>query len=89
MAELHELSAAELSRLYAAGEASPVEVTHAVIAHIARWEPQLCALYAYDPQGALAQARESEARWRAGQALSPLDGVPLTLKIFGLTLLYF
>ena len=80
MAELHELSAAELSRLYAAGEASPVEVTQAVIAHIARWESQLCALYAYDPQGALAQARESEARWRAGQALSPLDGVPLTLK---------
>ena len=80
MAELHELSAAELSRLYATGEASPVEVAQAVIAHIARWEPQLCALYAYDPQGALAQARESESRWRAGQALSPLDGVPLTLK---------
>ena len=80
MSELHELSAAELSRLYAAGEASPVEVTQAVIAHIARWEPQLCALYAYDPDSALQQARASEARWRAGQALSPLDGVPLTLK---------
>jgi Asp-tRNA(Asn)/Glu-tRNA(Gln) amidotransferase A subunit family amidase len=80
MAELHELSAAELSRLYATGAASPVEVTQAVIAHIARWEPRLCALYAYDPEGALGQARESEARWRAGQALSPLDGVPLTLK---------
>jgi len=80
MSELHELSAAELSRLYAAGEASPVEVTRAVIAHIARWEPQLCALYAYDPDSALQQARASEARWRAGQALSPLDGVPLTLK---------
>jgi Asp-tRNA(Asn)/Glu-tRNA(Gln) amidotransferase A subunit family amidase len=80
MAELHELSAAELSRLYATGEASPVEVAQAVIAHIARWEPRLCALYAYDPEGALGQARESEARWRAGQALSPLDGVPLTLK---------
>jgi Asp-tRNA(Asn)/Glu-tRNA(Gln) amidotransferase A subunit family amidase len=80
MSDLHELSAAALSRLYAAGEASPVEVTQAVIAHIARWEPQLCALYAYDPEGALGQARESEARWRAGRALSPLDGVPLTLK---------
>jgi aspartyl-tRNA(Asn)/glutamyl-tRNA(Gln) amidotransferase subunit A len=80
MAELHELSAAELSRLYATSEASPVEVAQAVIAHIARWEPQLCALYAYDPEGALGQARESEARWRAGRALSPIDGVPLTLK---------
>ncbi|MFN9281770.1 MAG: amidase [Betaproteobacteria bacterium] len=80
MSALHELSAAQLSRLYATGEASPVEVTQAVIAHIARWEPRLCALYAYDPDGALQQARASEARWRAGQALSPLDGVPLTLK---------
>ena len=80
MAELHELSAAELSRLYVTSEASPVEVTQAVIAHIARWEPQLCALYAYDPDSAMVQARESEARWRAGRALSPLDGVPLTLK---------
>ena len=80
MAELHELSAAQLSRLYGTGAVSPLEVTRAVIAHIARWEPRLCALYAYDPEGALGQARESEARWRAGQALSPLDGVPLTLK---------
>ena len=80
MSALHELSAAQLSRLYATGEASPVEVTQAVIAHIARWEPRLCALYAYDPEGALGQARESEARWRAGRALSPIDGVPLTLK---------
>jgi Asp-tRNA(Asn)/Glu-tRNA(Gln) amidotransferase A subunit family amidase len=80
MSALHELSAAQLSRLYATGDASPVEVTQAVIAHIARWEPRLCALYAYDPDGALQQARESEARWRAGQARSPLDGVPLTLK---------
>ena len=80
MSALHELSAAQLSRLYATGEASPVEVTQAVIAHIARWEPRLCALYAYDPDSALQQARESEARWRAGQARSPIDGVPLTLK---------
>ena len=80
MAELHELSAAQLTRLYATGAVSPLEVTRAVIAHIARWEPRLCALYAYDPDSALQQARESEARWRAGQALSPLDGVPLTLK---------
>jgi Asp-tRNA(Asn)/Glu-tRNA(Gln) amidotransferase A subunit family amidase len=80
MAGLHELSAAELSRLYAAGAASPVEAVRAVVEHIARWEPQLCALYAYDPEGALAAARASESRWRAGAPLSALDGVPLTLK---------
>ena len=31
-------------------------------------------------ESALAQARASEARWRAGQPLSPLDGVPVTIK---------
>jgi len=80
MAELHALGAAEMSRLYAAGETSPVEVVRSVIDHIARWEPKLCALYAHDPDSALQQARASEARWRAGAPLSPLDGVPLTLK---------
>ena len=80
MPGLHELSAAELSRLYATRAASPVEAVRAVIDHIARWEPRLCALYAYDPDAALAAARAAEARWQAGAPLSPLDGVPLTLK---------
>ncbi len=78
--KLHELSATELSALYAAGTASPLEVARAVIAHIEHWEPQLCATYAFDPEGALAMARESEARWRAGKPLHALDGVPVLLK---------
>jgi Asp-tRNA(Asn)/Glu-tRNA(Gln) amidotransferase A subunit family amidase len=80
MASLHELSAHELSQAYAAGTVSPVEVTQAVIDHIGRWEPALGATYAFDPDGALHAARASEARWRAGQALGPLDGVPVTVK---------
>ena len=80
MAQLHQLSAAELGALYARREASPVEVVRAVIDHIARCEPTLQALYAYDPERALADARASEARWSDGHPLSPLDGVPGTLK---------
>lgn len=80
MAALHTLGAAELAALYATGEASPVEVATEVLAHIARREPQLYALYALDAEAALAQARASEARWRAGTPLSPLDGVPGTIK---------
>jgi len=80
MAQLHELSAAELSARYATGEVSPVEALEAVLAHIARWEPQLCALYAFDPEGARAAAREAEARWRGGAPRSALDGVPVTIK---------
>jgi aspartyl-tRNA(Asn)/glutamyl-tRNA(Gln) amidotransferase subunit A len=80
MAELHTLSAAELSALFASSEASPVEAARAVIAHIARWEPHLKATYAFDPEGALAMAARSEARWHAGTPLSAIDGVPVTIK---------
>jgi Asp-tRNA(Asn)/Glu-tRNA(Gln) amidotransferase A subunit family amidase len=51
-----------------------------VIAHVERSEPKLHALYAYDPERALAAARASEARWTDGQPLSAIDGVPGTLK---------
>ncbi|MCU7374395.1 amidase [Paucibacter sp. O1-1] len=78
-APLFSLSAVELLDGYRRRAFSPVEVTQAVLAHIGQWEPQLCALYAPDPEAALAQARASEARWLKGEALA-LDGVPLTLK---------
>jgi aspartyl-tRNA(Asn)/glutamyl-tRNA(Gln) amidotransferase subunit A len=77
---LHRLGAAQLAALYRQREVSPVEVVQAVIDHIARWEPELHALYAYDPDAALAAARASELRWRQGQPLSVLDGVTVTIK---------
>lgn len=77
---LNELGAAELAGAYRAGTLSPVEVAQAVLDHMARWEPALCATYLLRPELTLAQARASEARWRAGQPLSALDGVPMTLK---------
>jgi aspartyl-tRNA(Asn)/glutamyl-tRNA(Gln) amidotransferase subunit A len=78
--ELHALGAAQLAALYRQRDVSPVDATQAVIERIARWEPQLQALYAYEPQAALASARASEARWREGSPLSALDGVPVTIK---------
>ncbi|RZL87966.1 MAG: amidase, partial [Variovorax sp.] len=51
----------------------------AVLAHAERREGELHALCAVDAEGALAAARDSEARWRAGTSLA-LDGVPVTLK---------
>ncbi len=80
MTGLHQLGAAELLALYARREASPLEATRAVIAHIEAWEPHLRATYAFDPEGALAQARASEARWLQRQPQGRLDGVPTLLK---------
>jgi len=80
MADLHQLGAEELAALYRRRKASPVEAVRAVLAHIERCEPDLHALYAFDPDAALVAACASEARWADGQPLSGLDGVPGTLK---------
>jgi Asp-tRNA(Asn)/Glu-tRNA(Gln) amidotransferase A subunit family amidase len=52
----------------------------AVIAQIARREPELGALYAYDPDNARQLAAESTWRWDRGAACGKLDGVPATVK---------
>ncbi|HET7031481.1 MAG TPA: amidase family protein, partial [Casimicrobiaceae bacterium] len=79
-AELCFLSAHELVRFYASRRVSPVEVTRAILAHIARANPQVNALYLVDAEGALAAARSSEERWRRNAPKGVLDGVPVTLK---------
>src|SRR5688572_13079176 len=80
MAAIHERSAAELSAAYSRGELSPLEVTRAFLERIEAWEPRINAMYRVQRDGALDQARASEARWRAGRPLSALDGVPITIK---------
>ena len=59
MTEIHDLSAVELLARYRAKSLSPSEVFAAVEKHIARWEPHIKALYAYDPEGARAEAKAS------------------------------
>ena len=80
MTDLADLSAVALVEAYRARRLSPVEVVDAVIARIDAWEPQLNALWAYDPDAARAGARQSEARWAKGEPLGAIDGVPLTIK---------
>ena len=80
MTTLHDLSAHDMAAAFRRGTVSPVDMTLAVIAHVERWEPRLCATWAFDPEGALAMARASEQRFRQGAPLSPLDGVPCTIK---------
>ncbi|RQO83747.1 amidase [Acidovorax sp. FJL06] len=80
MTALHDLPAHELLAAYRQRTLSPVEVTEAVLAHIARWEPHIQATYLLRPEAALAQARASEARWLRGEPQGALDGVPSTIK---------
>lgn len=85
MSGLNWKTAAELAQGYAAGDFSPTEVLADCIAQADRLEQSLNALVPVDPAVAEAQAAVSAARWRAGAALGPLDGVPVLVKDLLLT----
>lgn len=74
------ISAAQLTTLYARRELSPLEVIDANLKRAAELQPSLNALVSIDAEGARLAAKASEARWRKGEPLSPLDGVPTTIK---------
>ena len=80
MTALHDLSAEELSAQFRSGKLSPVEAAKAVLARIESYEPKLNAMYVIDAEGALSQAAGAEKRWREKRPLSPIDGVPITIK---------
>jgi Asp-tRNA(Asn)/Glu-tRNA(Gln) amidotransferase A subunit family amidase len=80
MTDLADTPATALAYAFASGELSPLELIEDVLARVTAWDADLCATYALDPDAALNAARASEARWRSDTALSPLDGVPVTIK---------
>jgi aspartyl-tRNA(Asn)/glutamyl-tRNA(Gln) amidotransferase subunit A len=80
MAATQDLDAIQVAAQYADGALSPVDVTRACLERIAACESKLNAMYRIDHEGSLQAARASESRWRAKKPLSPLDGVPVTIK---------
>lgn len=72
--------AVELKRLIAARQLSPVELVDALLARIERLNPTLNAYLTVTADRARVQAREAEARARAGTLRGPLDGIPYALK---------
>lgn len=77
---LHHQTLAELSAALAAGRLTSVALTEAVIARTQAVEDRVQAFNSYDAADALRQAAESDARRAAGQALGPLDGIPVGMK---------
>jgi len=69
-----------LAAAYADGSASPVEVTLTTLDRIRAVDPVVNAFVWVDEAAALVQARASEVRWRAGEQVGALDGVPTTIK---------
>ncbi len=74
------ISAATLTSHYRRGTLSPVDVAEAMLIRSETLKPHLNAFVLIDADGARAAARASEARWKNGAPLSPLDGVPTTIK---------
>ncbi|QCK87595.1 amidase [Phreatobacter aquaticus] len=73
-------SAADLVAAYAAGETTPDAILAAVLGRLDAVNGAINAVIALDREGATAAAAASTARWRAGRALGPMDGVPWTIK---------
>lgn len=80
MTTIATLSAAELGPLYASKQLSPVEVAKDTLARIERFEPAVNAFAVRDEAVTLAMAEASQGRWLKGEAIGPLDGVPVTIK---------
>ena len=79
------MSALELADVYKSGDASPVEMARAVLGQIAEHNETLNCVCLVDEETTLDMARASEARWRNGAPLGPVDGVPVTIKDLTLT----
>jgi len=80
MTDISQLNAAELLRLYHRRELSPVDVVRDALDRIAHFQPLINAFVLVDADGALAQARASEARWSKGEPQGLVDGLPATIK---------
>ncbi|MFD9464834.1 amidase [Streptomyces sp. NPDC060027] len=80
MPELTELTAAQLVDGYRKGEFGPEEVTRAALERAERVQPAVNAFVRLLADEALTRARESADRWRRGEPMGLLDGVPVTVK---------
>jgi aspartyl-tRNA(Asn)/glutamyl-tRNA(Gln) amidotransferase subunit A len=80
MANIADLTAHDLLRAYRDRKLSPVEVIADTLDRIEASEPAINGFMIVDRAGAMAQARASEARWRAGETLGLADGIGATVK---------
>ncbi|WP_326565851.1 amidase [Amycolatopsis rhabdoformis] len=80
-----ELTASELVAAYATGELSPVEATEDALQAIEDRDGDLNAFCLVDADRALEQAKAAEIRWRDGNPIGWLDGVPSSIKDMFLT----
>ncbi|MDX1512969.1 MAG: amidase [Gammaproteobacteria bacterium] len=79
------MSATELKQRFRDKSLSPVEAVEAIFQRIEAYGEQVNAFCLLKKNEALAAARASEARWRKGEPVGLVDGVPVTIKDLILT----
>jgi aspartyl-tRNA(Asn)/glutamyl-tRNA(Gln) amidotransferase subunit A len=74
------LSVAHLQSNFQDRSLDPVDLVERLLVRIQNIEPTLHAFITVSGERALADARASRERWRAGAPRGPLDGVPIAIK---------
>jgi Asp-tRNA(Asn)/Glu-tRNA(Gln) amidotransferase A subunit family amidase len=83
MSEFQFATVEDFIAAYKGGSTDPVQVTERALTAMAgldRLDPPMRTFILVDAPAVKRQAEASAARWRMGQPLSPLDGVPVALK---------
>lgn len=70
----------EASKQFTSGQDSPSAFLERCLVTFAKYEKDVGAFVHYDLDGARASAKLSDARWKAGKQLSPIDGMPVGIK---------
>ncbi len=83
--EFHNMSALDLAAGFRSAAFTPVEVADTLLARIEAVNPALNCFCLIDAETTRQQAREAADRWSKKQPLSPLDGVPISIKDLVLT----
>jgi aspartyl-tRNA(Asn)/glutamyl-tRNA(Gln) amidotransferase subunit A len=80
MAELYELTISEAGDLLRQGKISSVELTFAHLERIRAVEDKVKAFTLVTDELALRQAEEADRRFKQGDSVSPLTGIPIAIK---------
>ncbi len=80
MNEIVQMSLTEVADAIRTKKVSSVEATQACIAQAEKWQPKINAYVTFDPDGALAQAKQADADLAKGTVRGALHGVPLAHK---------
>lgn len=79
-APIWDLTALQLVDRFSTGQMRPSEAVAAIEKRIEEINPVINAIIAQGSEALLQAALGADARWQAGKPLSPLDGVPITIK---------